>query len=320
MTNTQLTSNNSILSGLLASSITKAASKQTYYTIRLLVDKARKTDAFRAYAYFRWVDNILDAESGVELDRAAFIDRQKTLLKNGYRGIFMEDITLEEQMLMELIKSDTEKNSGLRCYLYNMMAVMAFDAGRRGSAISQSELTNYTSLLSSSVTEAMHYFIGHGSYSPQNEARYFAVTAAHITHMLRDTFQDIRTGYFNIPCEFLHANQIVPEDVQSEAYCAWVRCRVELARTYFMIGRKYFDQVENLRCRLAGFAYIARFEDVLDTIEQDGYVLRAVYPEWKPLRIVLRVSGSILSSFFAHHRKHPALEPVPIRQRSSRKP
>ena len=44
-----------------ASSITKAASKQTYYTIRFLVDRERVDDAYRAYAYFRWVDDVLDA-------------------------------------------------------------------------------------------------------------------------------------------------------------------------------------------------------------------------------------------------------------------
>ena len=44
-----------------ASSITKAASKQTYYTIRFLVDRERVEDAYRAYAYFRWVDDVLDA-------------------------------------------------------------------------------------------------------------------------------------------------------------------------------------------------------------------------------------------------------------------
>ena len=39
----------------LASSITKAASQQTYYTIRFLVDRERVPDAYRAYAYFRCV-------------------------------------------------------------------------------------------------------------------------------------------------------------------------------------------------------------------------------------------------------------------------
>ncbi len=50
-----------------AIAITKAASKQTYATIRFLVDRERVNDAYLAYAYFRWVDDVLDAESGPRL-------------------------------------------------------------------------------------------------------------------------------------------------------------------------------------------------------------------------------------------------------------
>jgi len=230
----------------LAASITKAASKQTYYTIRLLADRERVADAFRAYAYFRWVDDSLDAEAGsksavreVEAsERSAFVNRQKSLLEECYRGESPRDVNPEEKMLVELIRGDTEKNSGLQSYLRNMMAVMVFDAGRRGRLISQAELNEYTRWLASSVTEAMHYFIGHYCYSPNNEARYLAVTAAHITHMLRDTFDDIQAGYYNIPREVLEANHISPQDWQSDAYRAWVRSRVDLARVYFRAGRE----------------------------------------------------------------------------------
>jgi hypothetical protein len=302
----------------LASSITKAASKQTYYTIRFLVDRERVADAYRAYAYFRWVDDTLDAESGTRAERSAFVGRQKSLLERCYRGESARDANIQEKMLVELIRRDTEKNSGLQSYLRNMMAVMVFDAERRGRLISQVELDEYTRLLASAVTEAMHYFIGHGDYSPQNEARFMAVTAAHITHMLRDTFDDTQAGYFNIPCEVLDVNRITPQDVGSDAYREWVRTRVQLARTYFKAGRGYFDQIENPRFRLAGFAYTARFECVLDSIERERYLLRAAYPERKGLGAIVRASGSIFPSLFIRHGMQPALEPVPVRQRSSR--
>ena len=46
----------------LATSITKSASTQTFYTIRTLVDRELIPDAYRAYAYFRWVDDTLDQD------------------------------------------------------------------------------------------------------------------------------------------------------------------------------------------------------------------------------------------------------------------
>ena len=253
----------------LASSITKAASKQTYYTIRFLVDRDRVEDAYRAYGYFRWVDDVLDADSGSRLsERRAFLERQKSLLESCYRGESPRDVNIQEKMLVELVQHDQEKNSGLQSYLRNMMLVMDFDARRRGRLISQVELNEYTRWLAIAVTEAMHYFIGHDDFAPHDETRYLAVSAAHITHMLRDTFDDVQAGYYNIPREVLEANHIGPQDVHSDAYRAWVKSRVQLAREYFEAGKGYFARVQNLRCRLAGFAYIARFEWLLDTIRK----------------------------------------------------
>ena len=302
----------------IAPSITKAASKQTYYTIRFLADRELVPDAYRAYAYFRWVDDSIDTESGSGFDRGAFVNRQKSLLEKCYRGRSARDATIEEQMLVELIQHDTEKNSGLQCYLRNMMAVMAFDAERRGRTISQIELNEYTRLLASAVTEALHHFIGHDSYAPHHEGRYMAVTAAHITHMLRDTFDDAQAGYFNIPSEVLDANHIGPQDVQSDAYRSWVQNRIQLARTYFREGRQYLSQVENLRCRFACFAYVERFEWLLDTIEREDYHIRPQYRERKRFGNALRMISLALSSMIDLHRGDMPPRTVPVRSRSLR--
>ncbi len=279
-----------------ASSITKAASKQTYYTIRFLVDRARVDDAYRAYGYFRWVDDILDADTGSRFEKHAFIERQKSLLESSYRGERPQVANIQEKMLVELVRHDHKKNSGLQTYLRNMMLVMDFDARRRGRLITQSELKEYTFWLASAVTEAMHYFIGHDSFAPHDETRYLAVSAAHITHMLRDTFDDVQAGYYNIPREVLQANHIGPLDVHSEAYRAWVKSRVQLARQYFKAGKVYLGRVQSLRCRLAGLAYTARFEWLLDTMESESYSIRPEYKERKSFGVGLRMSWLALSS------------------------
>ena len=335
----------------LAPSITKAASKQTYYTIHFLADRDRVADAYRAYAYFRWVDDILDAEldstfpksggttlvpparagvvsgevrrnlsnsAGKTVERSAFIQRQKSLLESCYRGEPIQDTNIQEQMLIELVQRDTEKNSGLQAYLHNMMAVMAFDAERRGKVVAQNELNEYTRWLATAVTEALHHFIGHSCYSPRNDARYLAVSAAHITHMLRDTFDDAQAGYFNIPREVLETNHITPEDVGNHAYRTWVQGRVQLARSHFRRGKEYFRQAGNPRCRLAGFAYIARFEWLLDTFERENYLLRPEYDERKSFGTGLRMSLDISSAILHARRVHTASQAVSVRTRSLR--
>jgi phytoene/squalene synthetase len=302
----------------LASSITKAASKQTYYTIRFLVDRARVDDAYRAYAYFRWVDDVLDAtaSSGPALSeveaskRMAFLERQKSLLESCYRGEPPRDVTIQERMLVELVQGDLEKHSGLQSYLRNMMLVMDFDARRRGRLISQVELNEYTHWLAVAVTEAMQYFIGHDEFTPHDETRYLAVSAAHITHMLRDTYDDMQAGYYNIPREVLEAHQIWPQEVQSEAYRAWVKGRVQVAREYFEAGRVYFRRVQNWRHRLAGFAYMARFEWLLETIKREDYILRSQYSERKSKGTAVRMSWLALTSMISLRGEGSLSQPV----------
>jgi len=293
-----------------ASSITKAASKQTYYTIRFLVDRERVEDAYRAYGYFRWVDDILDGDSGPGSDRIAFLERQKSLLETCYRGESPQDANLQESMLVELVRHDQEENSGLQLYLGNMMQVMDFDVRRRGSVTTQIELNEYTRWLATAVMECIHYFIGHDGFAPRDQTRYLAVSAAHIVHMLRDTFDDAQIGYYNIPSEVLEVNHIGPLDVHRDAYRAWVKSRVLLAREYFKAGKEYFARVQNMRCRLACFAYIARFEWLLDTIEKEGYLLRPHYNERKSPGTGLRMSWLTLSSLLSLPRTGTLPQPT----------
>jgi phytoene/squalene synthetase len=308
----------------VAPAITKAASKQTYYTIRILADRDRTAEAYKAYAYFRWVDDTLDADvtqwARDAQERAAFLRRQKALLETCYRGESFPDPTVEEQMLIELVQHDSERNSGLQSYLRNMMRVMEFDAHRRGRLISQAELSGYTRWLAVAVTEAMHYFIGHDCDSPRGNTCYLAVTGAHIAHMLRDTFDDVQAGYYNIPQEVLEAGGIEPHDVHSPAYRAWVCSRVQLARRCFRAGRRYLARVQEPRCRLAGLAYTARFEWLLDTIEKEDYVLRPQYPERKSfvtgLRMGLLTCSAVLQSRkAAKETTAPPIIPRPLRER-----
>jgi len=178
------------------------------------------------------------------------------------------------------------------------MAVMAFDAERRGRLISQAELSEYSWHLAVAVTEALHYFIGHHDNPVPTEERYLAATAAHIAHMLRDTYEDVTEGYFNIPHEFLADAGIQPSDIGTEPYRIWVENRVALARAYFKAGKHYLKGIRNFRCRLAGYAYIARFEYVLNAIAREHYQLRANYDERHSFRAALSIGWSVFRNQF----------------------
>ena len=301
-----------------AAAITKRASLQSYLTIRWLADRDYRDDAFAIYAYFRWLDDTVDERLADRDRRLAFVARQRDLFARAAGGatapgLSSLGVSPEEALLVGLGRCAT--SPGLLLSLTSMLDVMEFDARRRGRPVTQDELDTYTHDLAVSVTEALHHCIGHGCGCPRDESRYVAVTGAHIAHMLRDLAGDVAAGYLNLPAGLLPDDVgaegaravAVPSDdllghLHSPAVRAWVRDRVELARSCFATGRGYLAQVESARCRLAGHAYVARFEWVLDAIERDGYALRPAYPERATFRGGLRIAADGVRSARAGRR------------------
>jgi phytoene/squalene synthetase len=264
----------------LARSITWKGSKQTYFTTRLLVDHDLVEDCYRAYAYFRWADDVIDGEEKTTWSRdqrIEFINRQRTLIEQCYQDQSPNEQTPEEKILVDLIIQDRRANPGLKSFIRNFLALLEFDAGRRGRFITQEELTWYSNCLATAVTDGIHYFIGNDYSVPWKEQRYDAVFAAHVVHMLRDMVADIEAGYINIPREYIDAQHLKPGNVKNPQFRAWVQNRVELARSYLRSGKQYLDGLEILRAKIAGYWYCARYTGILDAIERDGYVLRREY-------------------------------------------
>jgi phytoene/squalene synthetase len=288
----------------LAAAITWTASKQTWATIRFLVPRAQVEHAYRAYAYFRWVDDVLDAETvagstwgdAERADACAFLERQKWLLERCLRGQAPSDVGAHEAMLVELIEACGPAFRGVEAYVRNMTRVMEFDVQRRGRLVTDDQLDEYTQSLAVAVTEAIDHFLGDATRARDHEARFSAAIGAHVLHMLRDTSADVRAGYYNVPRELLDAHRIGPADTHAEAYRMWVKRRVDLARAQFRSGEAYLAGLPRWRHRLAIAAYIRRFEWLIDTLERDEFQLRSDYSMRPSTRGALSPSGLLRSS------------------------
>ena len=285
---------------LLARTITRSSSKQSYYTACILVDKELVDDCCRAYGYFRWADDVIDLNAQPKDDRIAFIERQKDLVERLYRGEIPTDLCPEEEIIADLISHDRGENSGLHSFIHNFMAILEFDAQRKGEYLTQKELTWYSECLGRAVTDAIQYFVRNGYPYPDSPNRYQAATAAHITHMLRDLVSDLAEGYINVPCEYLEAHNLKPEDVENPLMRAWVKAQVQGARQYFLEGKQYLDQLDVLRCKIAGYWYCVRFECVLAAIEKDGFILRANYSERRKLSTRLKLVKLAIQMIIQH--------------------
>ena len=276
-------------SARLARSITWGSSKQSYLTARSLADRDLADDCLRAYAYFRWADDMIDITLAGDDERTSFIARQKMLITELYRGWCPGGLSPEEEMLADLIAHDRIPEGGLHSFIHNFMAVIEYDAHRHGRIATRQELTAYTTCLATAVMDGIQYFIGNGHPYPKTHDRVLAVTGAHITHMLRDLREDLSAGLVNIPDEQFKIYQLDLQNINNQQFRLWVREQVEQARFCFREGKAYIDSLDVLRCKLAGVWYCARFECVLKAIERDGYQLRMEYPERHSLKVWLEM-------------------------------
>ena len=297
----------------LARRITWRESKQSYFTMRLLVDRDLVDDSYRGYAYFRWADDVVDKDLPTKEERLAFIRGQRALIESLYEGRRPEGLREEEVLLADLIGHDRGPRSRLRSYIENFLAIIEFDAERRGRRVTEAELSEYTERLALAVTDAIQYFIANGHPVPEEAGRLAGARAAHITHMLRDMRKDLPDGYANIPSEVLEANGIAPDEVDSDAFRGWVKSRVDEAKADFARGKAYIDGLDVLRTKIAARWYCARFEHILDTIQADGYRLRLDYAETHKAFGYLKMAGLALGIALQHARSivgHRAGQPL----------
>src|SRR3990170_6627269 len=142
-------------SASLARSITRSGSRQTYGIIRWLADADLAEDAFRAYAYYRWVDDRLDGDTLTGSDRLDSLERQQHILACATCGSPVPALAPEEEFLVELVRADRKGHPGLHSYVHHMMAVMSFDVRRRARPVPSGELAGYTHALSHAVMDGL---------------------------------------------------------------------------------------------------------------------------------------------------------------------
>ena len=273
-------------SSSISRSITRAASRQTFYTIWMLADRELADDAYRAYAYFRWVDDWLDTPGRVPAECRLFAARQRHLIDRCYAG---DPPAALEPAGSHPGRSDSRRSGqgqppGCLYRQHDGRHDVRCRAPRSG------DLPGRTECLPAVVVCGRDRGPSLLHWAPRARTQRFGPLPGghrgpHHTYASRHPRRCpgwLLQYQLGVP----ERPRISPLDVDHDAYRDWVRMRVDLARRYFAAGRRYFSQVRSRRCRLAAYAYTARFDIVLDMIERDGYVLRqdygAVQVAWCP--------------------------------------
>jgi phytoene/squalene synthetase len=250
---------------------------------RLLYDRRSFSYFLLGYAYFRWLDDCIDAPGASSEAIQAVIARQRDLLNSLYQGKKSSMSVREdyEEMLVQILRYDCSHNYLLRTFVMDMFAALEFDARRRYHACSQGELDAYSLALGRSYTNVLQVFVDPKNPTSLNSLAHQAGFAAHQVHMLRDLYIDLALGYCNVSREDLDKFHWKVEDLPETDIHPWVVKTASKAFHAFQQGLQEIACISNPRCRLLGYATSAHYMLILKKLQSNGYHLTSLSPASK---------------------------------------
>jgi len=263
-----------------ACAMTRQSNPMVYRLARLLYNRRSFPYFLFGYAYFRWLDDMIDAPGAPSEAIQAVAASQKALFTALYEGLDLGTAPRNrpEEMLVQMVRFDRANGCRLRPFIADMFSALEFDAKRRYQTRSQCDLDIYSHALGRSYTNVLKVFTSPGSFSETNPLSHEAGFAAHQVHILRDLYVDLSLGYCNVSREDLATFRWKVEDLSRVDILPWVHATACKARAAFRRGLQGIAHIPNPRCRLLGYATSAHYMLVLDRLQLNGYNLATLPP------------------------------------------
>ena len=264
----------------LARSMVCQSNPTVFNLSRLLCDRRSFPYFLLGYAYFRWLDDRIDAPGALGEDIRAIAANQKALLIALYNGRDTNAAPriAAEEMLAQMVRYDCMNGCRLRSFVMDMFGALEFDASRRYQVRSQRKLDAYSHALGRSYTDVLQAFAGMGGVGGTDSLAGVAGYAAHQVHILRDLYVDLSLGYCNISSEDLTRYQWTVQSLPHDDLRPWVDATARKAQAAFKRGLQGIALIRSPRCRLLGYATSAHYMIVLERLALNGYDVASMLP------------------------------------------
>ncbi len=251
-----------------AESITRKSTHFGYLLCKTFFKAETTLPLFQAYAYFRWLDDLVDQSNDSKESLASFMIRQKNLVTSWYNDESPQVSNLYETFIRETISHDKANELQLHSMIENFIEAIAWDVSRRYSIVSKHELGIYSLRLGRSYAEGLLFGLGMKSNNPNYDiALDKCGSAAHIAHTLRDLSIDLNLGYINISCEDMKLFDIDPLDPTLHGIGKWVAFSVEKAEALFSEGKIYQKTFPTIKSRIVFDIVCSRYLSVLRRVK-----------------------------------------------------
>jgi 15-cis-phytoene synthase len=268
-----------------ARNLTRRNARTFYFASHSLPPEKRRA-SYALYAFCRYVDNIADAESNVQIARCR-IKQVKTLLESMYDAPFQvrEWVALQEtierygipkQYLLDLVEGVEMDLDGFSCRTF-------------------SDLQRYCYHVASVVGLMMTKIL-----QPDNEAALpyaeHLGTAMQLTNILRDIGEDLRMQRRYIPADELQASGIGVEHLDRQqvntVFREFMQHQITRARDYYAKAEPGVSLLPDDGSRYCVRVMSVLYSRILDAIEANGYDVFSRRAH-VPLSIKLRLAASI---------------------------
>jgi phytoene/squalene synthetase len=235
----------------------KTVSPFSYYFGRLFFVSERREILYKAYGYFRWLDDIVDQAAIPRQQADEIIQRQSQLIAAWYEGRDSLQGQDTESLMKDVIQCNRPLGCPLRPMARGFLDALSWDVQRRYTIVEQEALDRYSQLLGCSYAHGLLFGFG---LSPV-ESRYQTIVylggvASHLSHMIRDYEEDRELGYINISREALRRFQIDLDESQSANVRRWKRSLARKACAMFREARKQRNTLPTARARI-GFDLVS---------------------------------------------------------------
>ena len=236
------------------------------------------------YAYFRWLDDQIDAPDISKFKAELCIQKQNKLISLFVDGIDTNKDNLNpyEKMLILLLTLDKQLGSHLRSNILEMFAALEFDVIRRNKYCNGNSLNDYSRKIGGSFTEFILICTTRKTINVKTiECFRLAGYAAHNIHLLRDFYEDLQLGYINISREDIIKFGFENHDLKSVDINPWVRFRVQICKQYIHDCFIIIKSINSLKVYFLFLIISAPYVFFAQKIEENNYELHTYHENAK---------------------------------------
>lgn len=257
----------------IAAQSTRSETPTVFFLTRILLPKYKFLIFCYCYTYFRWLDDFIDGEDFSRAELVPFMDDQKKLITSVFNDCSNVEArgNLYEQLLICFIKQSIQNGLNIYSPVMRMFSALEFDVNRRFLLSTKASLDAYSYNLGTAYIGFFYSLMVKNDESNQESIKFWAGYAAHLVHIIRDFFQDLSQGFFNISFEDMTRLNVSLTDLKTIEEYHWISDLSKRAWKYFYLGLYEISRIPNWRFRLLAYALSAKYMLLLEQIRSNCY-------------------------------------------------